>query len=243
MYKKGSIQMQIAICDDDKIFRDDIINFLIDYKKQHLLHIDIFEYENGNELLSSTDLFDIIFLDYQMPCVNGLEIARQIRARNSICSIVFITNYPDFVYDSFEVNPYRFFTKPVMENKLIELMNSYIAQQKLLAPIIVINDCERIIIESKNILYLEANGKYCKIFTGHHIYNSSKTLSHVHELLPQHCFYRTHKSFVVNFYYINSYNDNYITLTDGSRIDLARSKRAEFKNTFSLFIRDYYKRI
>lgn len=234
--------MQVAICDDDKIFREEIIQFLIDYKKNHLVCIDMYEFENGNQLLNSTDSFDILFLDYQMPGKNGFEIAKEIRVKNNMCNIVFVTNYPDFVYESFEVNPYRFLLKPVCKNKLTDLMNSFIAKQKLLAPIIVINEHERLIIESKNILYLEGNGKYSKIITSQGTFTSSKTLSQVHELLPKHCFYRTHKSFVVNLYYIKSYNDNFISLTDGSSIDLARNKRAEFKKTLSLFIKDHYVR-
>ena len=234
--------MQIAICDDEKAFRNELVDFLVAYKKLHLLCIDIFQFDNGQELLNSEELFDMVFLDYQMPGIDGLDTARKLRERNSMCSIVFITNYPDFVYDSFEVNPYRFFPKPVSHEKLDSLMNSFIAHQKLLSPIIVINNKERSVIESKKIVYLEADGKYCKIITNSHTYTSSKTLSHVHELLPQHCFYRTHKSFVVNLYYIKGYDDMFVTLLDGTKIDIARNKRAEFKRIFSSFINDYYLR-
>ena len=145
--------MQIAICDDDQTFRNEIEDFLTEYKRKHLLCIDTFEFSTGRELLESEESFDMVFLDYQMPGIDGLDTARKLRKRNNVCSIVFVTNYPDFVYDSFEVNPYRFFPKPVDKNKLNNLMNSFIAHQKSLAPIIVINDGERFVIESKTILY------------------------------------------------------------------------------------------
>ena len=234
--------MQIAICDDDQTFRNEIEDFLTEYKRKHLLCIDTFEFSTGRELLESEESFDMVFLDYQMPGIDGLDTARKLRKRNNVCSIVFVTNYPDFVYDSFEVNPYRFFPKPVDKNKLNNLMNSFIAHQKSLAPIIVINDGERFVIESKKILYLKGDGKYCKIITRSHIYSSSKTLAQTHALLPQHCFYRAHKSYVINLYCVKNYDDMYITLINGTRIDLARKKTGEFKRIYSTFVHDYYVR-
>ena len=234
--------MQVAICDDDATFRNQIIGFLIQYKKLHLLCIDIFQFKSGNELLSSNDIFDLVFLDYQMPGLDGLNTARMLRERNSLCNIVFVTNFPDFVFDSFEVSPYRFLPKPISDFQITNLMNNFIAKQKQLSPIIVINNKERFIIESKEVIHLEADGKYCKIKTNHDVYISSKTLSQVHKLLPQHCFYRVHRSFVVNLFCIKSYNDMFITLLNNEKIDIARNKRAEFKRIYSAFINDYYLR-
>lgn len=234
--------MQIAICDDEKTFINELVDLLVDYKKQHCVCIDIFEFSSGEDLINSNDVFDMIFLDFQMKGINGLETAKILRAKNITCSIVFVTNYPDFVFDSFEVNPYRFFKKPISFDKLNILLNKFIAEQKLLAPLIVINDSERYIIESKNILYLEGDGKNCKIVTNTKTYKSSKTLSHVHELLPSHCFYRIHKSFVINLYSVKCFDNKFVTLTNNDTIDISRNKSAEFKKIFTDFVKNFYLR-
>lgn len=234
--------MQIAICDDEKIFINELVDFIVAYKKHHCVCIDIFEFSSGEDLVNSKEVFDMIFLDYQMTGINGLETAKILRSKNITCSIIFVTNYPDFVFDSFEVNPYRFFKKPVSPEKLNNLMNKFISEQKLLAPLIVINDSERYIIESKNILYLEGDGKNCKIVTNTKTYKSSKTLSHVHELLPSHCFYRIHKSFVINLYSVKCFDSKFVTLTNNDRIDISRNKRVEFENILTTFIKNYYLR-
>ena len=121
--------MLVAICDDEKTFRDELKSFLVKYKLQNHLCIDICQFSNGEDLLNSTEIFDMVFLDYQMPGLDGMNVARSLRSKNIVCNIVFVTNYPQFVLESFEVQPYRFFVKPLLEDQLISLMNSFIAQQ------------------------------------------------------------------------------------------------------------------
>lgn len=232
--------MLIAICDDEKNFRDSLQSMIIEYKREKRLHIDIQTYSDGKALLDSKKVFDIVFLDYQMPGMDGMRVAQELRKRNCICSIVFITAYPHFVLDSFEVQPFRFFVKPIKYDQIGSLMTTYIAHQKKLAPIILINDDEQTVVSAKEILYLEGDGKYCTIRTANKTYSSSKTLAKVHALLPQHCFYRSHKSYVVNLYSVSSFDQETITLTNGEIARIGRSKTAAFKNTYKQFIKDYY---
>lgn len=234
--------MLIAICDDEKVFRDELKMSLKKYKTENHLCIDICQFSSGEDLLDSNEIFDMVFLDYQMPGLDGMDVARKLRAKNIICNIVFITNYPQFMLESFEVQPYRFYIKPLLEEQLISLMNTYIAQQKLLSPIIVINDNEQKIINAKDIMYLEGDGKYCVIRTSTDTYHSSKTLAQVHALLPQHCFYRTHKSYVINLYCVDSFSEKCIITTNNEKVSVGRNKIAEFKRIYANFIKNYFLR-
>lgn len=232
--------MQIAICDDDKKFRDDIIEILIEYKREKRLHIDIFEFDSGDALLASDLVYDMVFIDYQMPGIDGLEAAKKLRLKNCICSIIFITSYPQFVFDSFEVQPFRFFVKPLEKNKLISAMDCYLKQQQLLNPIIIIENGEQMTVNSKNILYLEGNGKNCIVRTTDHVFKSSKTISRIFELLPRHCFYRIHKSYAVNMYCISSVNGNEVVMINGEKAIISRNNIANFKKAYRNFVKNYY---
>lgn len=235
--------MQIAICDDSSIFRHELRTYIVNYKKNRRVPIDIYEFNDGNKLLSADLIFDIIFLDYQMPSLDGMSTARMLRSKNSLCSIVFVTNYPDFVFESFEVNPYRFFKKPIQPTDVEATLDSYIRQQKMLAPI-MINDYDgQKIIPSKSIVYLEGDGKYCVIRTVSETVHSSKTLAGVLELLPQYCFYRVHKSYAVNMYHIDQIENNQILLINGERVLIGRNNIATFKKAYRDFIKNYYLRI
>lgn len=232
--------MLVAICDDDKFFREELRSILFAYKAERRLHIDVYLYDSGEALLAARKAFDMVFLDYQMPGIDGMEAARELRRRNLTCSIVFVTSYPEFVYESFEVQPYRFFCKPIAKEQISALMTGFIREQKLLAPITVMVDSEQVVIPSKDILYVEGNGKYCIIRTVKETYNCSKTLAQAHELLPQHCFYRSHKSYVVNLYSISSFDGVIAKLTNGENARIGRSKIGEFKRVYKQFVKDFY---
>lgn len=235
--------MLVAICDDDKFFREELRSILFAYKAERRLHIDVYLYDSGEALLADRKAFDMVFLDYQMPGIDGMEAARELRRRNLTCSIVFVTSYPEFVYEAFEVQPYRFFCKPVTQEQFSALMTGFIREQKLLAPITVLVDSEQVVIPSRDILYVEGNGKYCIIRTVKETYNCSKTLAQAHNLLPQHCFYRSHKSYVVNLYSISSFDGGIAKLTNGENARIGRSKIGEFKRVYKQFVKDYYFKI
>ncbi len=235
--------MQVAICDDEQLFRKELRDALVNYKRQKRVCLDIYEFENGENLIQSETVFDIVFLDYQMPGIDGMETARVLRARNSICSIIFITAYPEFVLESFEVQPFRFMIKPIETAKITEALDNYIRQQKLLYPLVVIEDGEQKTINSQDIIYLEGDGKYCYVRTNEETIHSSKTLSQVYKLLPQHCFYRIHKSYVINMYFISSVKHNIVTFTNGELAIIGRNHIAEFKRVYMNFVKNYFVRM
>lgn len=231
--------MIAAICDDDKIFRKELKAFLIDYKARHRLHIDILEFEDGKSLLNCKDLFDIVFLDYQMPNLNGMEAARILRSRKNMCNIIFITSFPEFMIEAFEVNTYRFLIKPLDTIKLSKDIDCFVKDKKMFSPIVVNVYGEQIVISSEDIIYLEGSGKYCNIRTIDNTVQSSKTLSGVLELLPQHCFFRTHKSYAINLYCIVSIKNDFITLNNGEKAKISRNRMSDFKKAYKDFVKHF----
>lgn len=240
---RSEVLMVVAICDDDSLFRTELKTLIIEYKQSKRIAVDVYEFENGNDLLESKDIFDIIFIDYQMPGLDGLETARELRKRNYICSIIFITSYPQFILDSFEVQPFRFFIKPMKNNKILSAMDSYLMQQKLLNPILIVEEGTQYRIKTEDIIYLEAIGKNCLIRTREHTYKSSKTLSKIEEVLPTHCFYRIHKSYIVNMYCIDSISKNEILMINGEKTIISRTMLSTFKKTYSNFIKNFYLKV
>ena len=232
--------MQIAICDDNKLFRQHVREAIFQYKAKRRLHIDVYEFSSGEELLESTKFFDAIFLDYLLEDLDGMQVARKLRERDITSSIIFVTNYPQFVFESFEVHPYRFLRKPITEREVVEILNGIIARQKLLAPLIVINESEQLVIQAKDIIYLEGAGKYCIVRTTQGVYNSSKTLAQTHAILPQHCFYRCHKSYVVNLFHVVSIENRISKLSNGEQAMIGRSKVSEFRRIYMQFVKDYF---
>ncbi len=235
--------MIAAICDDDAVFRKSIKNFLIQYKKDRRLHLDIVEFSDGQSLLDYEYAIDIVFLDYEMPGIDGLETAKSLRRRKNLCCIIYITNYSEPMLKAFEVGTYRYIMKPVDFARLSTAIDDYIKDKKMMAPIIVNTHEGQRIISSEDIIYLEAEGKFCNIRTVDTFVRSSKTISKVFEMLPQHCFYRTHKSFAVNLYCIYEIKDNYVILTNDEKASISRTNISGFKNAYREFIKHYTTRM
>ena len=80
--------MRAALCDDENVFRNEIYELLNEYSRAR--HIDIVcdQYADGRELLPCADRYDIIFMDYQMNDLNGMETSRKIRTLNNDCIII-----------------------------------------------------------------------------------------------------------------------------------------------------------
>lgn len=233
--------MQIAICDNDRISMQKLQSYIVEYKRLKKVHIDIYEFDSGEDLLLSELFFDLIFLDYCLPKTNGMQVARSLRSKNIPCDIVFITKNSEFVFESFEVAPYRFFTKPVEKDDINIMMDAFLAKKKRLAPILVINKGVHTVIPTENIIYLEGDGKYCTIRTTKESLHSSKTLSEVLNCLPQYCFFRIHKSYAVNMYFVSSIDNKYVGFKNGEKATISRNCICEFKQAYKEFFDNFVK--
>ena len=225
------------------MFRNELKNFLIQYKKDRRIHLDIVEFSDGQSLLNYDRGIDIVFLDYEMPGLDGIETARILRSRKNTCCIMYITSYPEHVFEAFEVSTYRYFVKPINLDKLTVAMDDFIKEKKMLSPIVVNVDGEQLTISSEDVIYLEAEGKYCHIRTIDNTVRSSKTIAKVYELLPQHCFYRTHKSYAINLYCVRSIKDNYVVLSNGEKAAISRNNMAAFKRAYQEFVKHFIARM
>ena len=136
--------MRIAICDDEKRLRKDL-RALVEVRLD-LCGADytIEEFEDGAELLKSETVkeLDLLFLDIEMPKTDGMETARRLRQAGCKMLIIFVTAYPDFVFQGYEVQAFHYILKPYQEKKLREVLRRaveelghsdekyYIAEQK-----------------------------------------------------------------------------------------------------------------
>jgi len=230
-------KMKIAVCDDEKYFRDDVKNAVYKYSNLNQLEVVVDEYDCGEELLKSADEYDMILLDYRMGGIDGLETAKIIREKNIKTIIIFMTNYPDFVYESFEIMTYRFLPKPLDATKFFKALDDYFKAYGNNYPLLLKVNRSTIHINIRDIVYLEANRKKCYIYLNNKRYHCAKPMSYVIEYLPKSIFYKVHKSFVVNFDYVQSYDNKDIQLKNGASAHLSRSFLMPFRNAYKTYTR------
>ncbi len=230
--------MKIAICDDTLILHQDLKKCLEKYSIERKLCCIYDDYTKGADLLSSEIKYDIIFMDYQMDGLNGLETARMLRKRNDNVAIIFLTSYSDIVFDVFEVNAFRFLVKPIDFQKLSSAMDAYLAS---------LDDCNFILLKTDDgnkrikiddIIYAEASDKYCYIRTVDDSILYKNTLSEIEKMLPQESFFRSHRTYLVNMKHITTHTATNIQFDNNEYALISKLKLTPFKKEFS----DYIKR-
>ena len=105
--------MRIAVCDDEEKFRDQAKS-MID-KISGSLDIVVDTYSNGYKLLEVFDRnpYDVLFLDIEMPAMDGITLAKKLRENSDKIYIIFLTGHVEYAVEGYEVNALRYLTKPV----------------------------------------------------------------------------------------------------------------------------------
>lgn len=233
------IDITAAICDDEKVFHKDIAALIHKYTRKRNIKIFIDFYENGEELLKSKKEYDIIFLDYQMEGINGIETAEKLREANSDGVIIFISAYPAAALDAYEVKTFRFLVKPIDESKLFKSLDDYFKSIDF-DSILLLNTHEgNYKLKMSKIIYLEADGKYTTVRTETQALRIHLNLKQLELKLPTSKFIRCSKSFVVGFSHISNHDSSEIVFDNGEKAKIGAHYAAKFKNEFQNYIMRY----
>ena len=104
----------IAIVDDEKSLRKQILEYIKQYGNEKNIQFKVEEFQNGQEIKEvESGIFDIIFLDIDMPKVNGMEAAKYVREHNKDVVIVFITNLQQYAIAGYSVGALDYVLKPI----------------------------------------------------------------------------------------------------------------------------------
>lgn len=233
------MNMNIAICDDESEWRYALINLLRKYGGEK--HIDMIttEFSNGLKIISCEKNFDIVFMDYQMNEINGIETARKIHTINSDCIIIFVSAFPQVALDTFEVGTFRFLSKPINKQKLFKALDDYRSSINSDNFLMFNSHDGNIKIKTSEIIYIEADKRHSIIHTDEGSYRVLTNIKTVENKLPKEKFFRCHKSYIASFYHIKSHDSNFILFYDGSKIYISRNYLTSFRTALQEYILKY----
>ncbi len=201
---------------------------------------------------------DVAFLDIEMPGMDGLNIARQIK---NMVEIVFVTAHGQYSIEALRIAVLDYLLKPVHETDLkncVARLEEKLQQKKdageIAVPLAARTELRKInahfdkialptqegihFINIKDIIRIESESNYSVFFfEGRKKMVVSKTLKQVEELLEQYNFFRPHRSHLINMDYITTYirgEGGTITMTDGSEVEVSRTKKKDFLELLGL---------
>jgi len=226
--------LNIAICDDETEYANDIRVHLNQYSSEHGLTFDIYDFNSGEEILVSNTVFDIAFLDIEMDGINGIEVGRELQKANPDLVLIYVTAYNHYLDDALDLGITRFFDKPIDSQRFYEGMDKAISKIDNTELRFYLKDSNKgvVTVRSKDIIFVEIIGRKTKIHTKSHEYLSKDGIKIWKARLNKSYFEIPHNSYIINTNFITYYCKDYIMLDYKYNIPIAFSKRSEFKRKF-----------
>ena len=239
------MKLNILVVDDERPSRNKTIRFI----KKHRPDAVIAEAQDGIEAIEKIKFLkpDLIFLDIQMPGMNGFDVIQHMGMIN-IPPIVFITAFDEYAVQAFEVQAVDYLLKPFdfkrfqiafnkaldssyQKEKIKETINLLLEhkdkKQDHLTRILVKKDERITIVNTDEIHFIKSQGKYAEIHTQDHCHLIRRSLQSLQDQLDSKIFFRIHRSSIVNINFIKElqvwfHGDYNVILKDGTELRLSR---------------------
>lgn len=231
---------KIAIVEDNIECANRLKSMLDIYSKEKDLLFDVLEFNCVENFLSySKNCFDLVFMDIDLPGMNGMEGARKLRESDSMITIIFVTNYAQFALKGYEVSALDFLLKPlVYKNFVIKLDRAFsIIEKRQDKKVIAFGKLEKNCMSVHDIIYIEVYGhnvKYHK--TDGTIVEVTGTLSALAEELKEYGFSLCNSCFLVNMKYISKIKSLAVTMADGTELQISVRRRKQFVDDFTSYV-------
>lgn len=224
--------MNIAIIEDDLNYAQQLEKHINKYQERKKVSIQCKHYSNGQLFLDQYQpVWDLIFLDIEMPILNGIDVAKKIRKVNQDVLIIFLTQMAQYAIKGYSVQAFDYILKPIqyydLEMKLDQIQQ--LLQTKTNHYLIVNNKTQTIKLNTQAILYIESQNHRLFFHTSKQVYSSTnfESLKKLAIELENYGFVRIHHSFIINLNFVTGYNTNDVFL-DEIQLPLSRTYYKNF---------------
>ena len=245
-------EFRTLVIDDERLAREELKSVL-----SEILEINVIgEAQNGDEALKliKSETPDLIFLDINMPEMNGFEMLKKL---DEIPKVIFVTAYDEYALKAFEVNALDYLLKPIDPERLAEAieklkkesdeefessLNPKLDRSSRTLSVedrVFIKDGEKCyFVQLADVRMLESDGNYVKVYFDKNRPLILRSLNSFEEKLDPEHFFRANRKFIVNINWIekveNWFNGGLqVELKSGDKIEVSRRQAIRFKELFS----------
>ena len=232
--KDANMKINILLCDDDKDFLQRISDAVAGQPVPPGASICITKSSNPAEITDrQLSQYHIMFLDIDMDERSGMDIARRVRELQLDTVIIFVTNYPEFSMEGYEVRAFRYLLKQELEQKLPNYFRDALAELPRDDKVLRFSaSAESFNIPYKDILYLESNQRVIYLYTVKPMQVPDRFYGKMEDLaaeLEGDGFLRIQKSYLVNMAYIKKFNYDRVVLFDGKELSVSQKRYSQMK--------------
>lgn len=230
--------IRAAIVEDDPRERERLRSCLRELEQSEGLRIHVSEFPTGTAFLGSyTPDFDIVFMDIEMPGMNGMETARAVRQTDESVLLIFVTNMAQYAIAGYEVDAMDFILKPVNKYSFALKMKRALARipRRTDEYISVRHERELRQLAVSSIQYVDIDGHYVVYHTAEGSCREYGTLKEAYGKLNRTCFAFVNRSCLVNLYHVSAVGKNTATV-GGDQLDISRPQKKSFLAAMSDFM-------
>lgn len=231
--------LRILICDDDRSVVEQLQKYIIEFFKYgNLKTPEIKSYSNGENLLSDVGSKDIVFLDVEMPGLNGIYVGRELKNQNKNTIIFIITSYVEYLDDAMRFHVFRYLSKPLDKQRLFQNMKDAIQLYNSTNILIPLETKEGVYTcTASEIIYVETVGRIITIYTIERDFIVKQNIEYWKNALNLPCFFQSHRSFIVNMKYVTDFDHSLIHLYHNQYTAyLTKRKYSQFKDAYFLYL-------
>lgn len=236
--------LHISVCDDSVEFIRVFENQLKYLCKKHFSNqfeyeiCDVFNSAEGVLKYLNKEKIDVLFLDIDMPGMNGFELAKRLTVINPDIMIVFVSAHDHYVFEVFEFFPFAYLRKNRIAEELPTILDRIRKRVYEKSIIISLDTTEGIVtVNVYDVSYIKAQKNYYSVNTENgRCYICRGTLSHIEKIWCEYEFYRIHSAYIVNMEHIQSISDNQIIIgLNKEKLPIAQRRLAAFRKAYSEF--------
>lgn len=231
--------MRIIICDDDDLVLEQLKGYIKLFFEKILVKCpEIVCFSDGESLLADKGDKDILFLDIEMPGINGIYVGTELKKANDRIIIFIVTSYSEYLDEAMRFHVFRYLSKPLDKQRFFRNMKDAVDLYNTITVKVPIETKQGIhTLLASSIIMIEAQGRNVIVHTTLQDFQSVHNMQYWLDVLPKNCFFQTHRSFIVNFEHISDFDHSLVHLADNQfRAYLTKRKYSAFKDAYLLYL-------
>ena len=231
--------IKIALLDDDKtallISKGAIESFF--QEKNVAISLDAFTSPVTFLSMAKEENYRLVFLDIDMPEINGLDVGKQLKGFNPQTDIIYLSQREDLVFDTLQLHPFGFIRKSKIiqdfANVLELFVNTALNQNSENKKITISSKTETLSADIDQIMYIEGNKNYQTFYLKDgNVFDARVLMGDLEIKLKEHGFIRVHKGYLVNYLYIRQIGTNEVTLTNNKVLPLSSKRKDDIMEEY-----------
>lgn len=229
--------MRIAICEDELHHLAHIDRIVRQWAEANARQVTLDAYPDAEAFLRDYErgmTFDLVFLDIKMGEMNGIELARVIRRHDKGMMIVFVTNFRDYVFNIFDLEPLNYLIKPVKERECADTLGRAAERldRRRREVFVFMSETSSELIPKADIHYFEVQRHYVTLKTARGAYRYRGSLRELEADFGEPRFFKCHRSYLVNLEHVYRITQSEVILTDETVLPISRKRWAAFNECF-----------